>query len=70
MYTEKPLGGPDTGRLTPEELGRWLQRCQALPGLRTEKIQTIRQQLRGGYYDTAERLDETIERLTTEISIL
>jgi len=50
------------------DLDYWMNRADALPEVRTEKVDSIRAQLKEGNYDKEELFDEMIRRLSEEMA--
>jgi negative regulator of flagellin synthesis FlgM len=61
----KPVGAGDQLDISPA--AELLNKLNDLPEIRAEKVQTIREALAQGTYDTPDKLDLALERLLDEI---
>ncbi len=62
-----PKHRPGGGRqVDEEELARLVSKAKALPAVRRELVERIRQQIQAGTYETPEKLDTAIERMLEE----
>ena len=52
------------------DLQRWVEKVKALPDLRWEKIQALREALAGDEYDVDGRLNDLLDSLPEELSAL
>lgn len=65
--TEPAAAAPAGDRVEISELAAFLNRLAELPEDRARKVVEIRQQIANGTYETSDKLDQTIERLTREL---
>ena len=65
--TKRPIRVPDR---SPEEralAAHLLERIKDLPNVREDLCERVRQQIAEGTYETAERMEEAVERLVDEL---
>lgn len=61
--SQTPKPATDRPRLSATELAEWVERAKALPDLRWEKVQAVREALRAREYDVDSRIAEACRRL-------
>ena len=64
--TVQPQAPRDQLEISP--LGQMLDGLGALPEIRHEKVEAIRQQIASGVYETPEKLDVALDRLLDELA--
>jgi len=73
-YTQRgsisPLDAPRpvSDRVDLSEHARHLERLRSLPDVRAEKVESIRESIERGTYDTPERMQAALRRLLDELT--
>ena len=61
---------PPAPEPTTPDLQPWVEKVKALPDLRWEKVQAMRDALANGGYDVEARLNDLIDRLPEELQTM
>jgi len=64
---EAPSASPIRDELQISEAARLIEQAQNLPGVREDRVASIRAQIAAGTYETPEKLDVALERLLDEV---
>ena len=56
-----------SGRTTPTELARWIEKARGLPEVRTDLVERVKAEIAAGTYETPEKIQIAAERLLEEI---
>jgi negative regulator of flagellin synthesis FlgM len=62
-----PSSGPIQDELQISDAARLVEQAKALPEIRQDRVDAIRQQIAAGTYETPEKLEIALDRLLDEI---